>query len=250
MQTSSMWFGTVVVLLIGCSITIICVDVQRCSCVTGPPDYLCPTAPLLQVYLTHELYCTRYYKCTDGRAIEFQCPYGLYFDSVNDTCTCDFTLCYRTDPCIQFVDSCRCCAQQFDNTGLAPENFYVCYNDGYAVATTCPEAYDPCNDETIQLEFINGKCEVPPKFLVVSDLGGSDLVGGFLLGMFGNFPKSLYTASDKSNRAASYSTQDHRPHLSLDIIRMNVRSTEIQWNQGFKDTLGVIEYKNLSSSSV
>ncbi|XP_053667997.1 uncharacterized protein LOC128718396 [Anopheles marshallii] len=161
MKNLRMWLGTVVVILVASSISIFSSNVQRCSCVFGPPDYLCPTAALLQVYLSHELYCTRYYKCTDGRAIEFQCPYGLYFDAVNNTCTCDFTLCYRADPCIQFVDSCRCCSQQFDNTGLAPENFYVCYNDGYAVATTCPVAFDPCSEETIQLEFINQKCEVP-----------------------------------------------------------------------------------------
>uniref|UniRef100_A0A182J3N7 Uncharacterized protein n=1 Tax=Anopheles atroparvus TaxID=41427 RepID=A0A182J3N7_ANOAO len=130
---------------------------QRCSCVTGPPDYLCPTAPLLQVYLRHEKFCTRYYKCTEGRAIEFQCPYGTYFDVQNAMCTSDFTLCYRVDPCIQFIDICRCCARQFDNTGLAPPNFYVCLNDGFAEAQTCPLALDPCTNTTIQLEFINQK---------------------------------------------------------------------------------------------
>uniref|UniRef100_A0AAG5DNP4 Chitin-binding type-2 domain-containing protein n=1 Tax=Anopheles atroparvus TaxID=41427 RepID=A0AAG5DNP4_ANOAO len=98
----------------------------------------------------------------DGRAIEFQCPYGTYFDVQNATCTSDFTLCYRVDPCIQFIDICRCCARQFDNTGLAPPNFYVCLNDGFAEAQTCPLALDPCTNTTIQLEFINQKCEVPP----------------------------------------------------------------------------------------
>nr|XP_040239128.2 uncharacterized protein LOC120959633 [Anopheles coluzzii] len=150
---------------------------ERCTCAPGPPDYLCPSAPLLQVYLPHELYCTRYYKCTDGRAIEFQCPYGLYFDTQNNTCTCDFTQCYRTDPCIVFVDSCRCCNRQFENTGLAPENFYVCYNDGYAVATTCPVALDPCTGSQVQLQFVNQKCEVPPpcKFKWCSLQSGSGL---------------------------------------------------------------------------
>uniref|UniRef100_A0A182N386 Chitin-binding type-2 domain-containing protein n=1 Tax=Anopheles dirus TaxID=7168 RepID=A0A182N386_9DIPT len=156
-----MWIGTVL-LIVAVGISVFAVEAQRCSCVTGPPDYLCPTAPLLQVYLPHELYCTRYYKCTDGRAIEFQCPYGTYFDPKTNTCSCDFTLCYRADPCIQFVDACRCCVKQFDNTGLAPENFYICYNDGYSVAQTCPLALDPCTNTTIQLAFVNQKCEVPP----------------------------------------------------------------------------------------
>ncbi|XP_058124421.1 uncharacterized protein LOC131285375 [Anopheles ziemanni] len=135
---------------------------QRFSCVCDPPNHLCPSAPLLQVYLQHEKFCTRFYKCTDGRAVEFQCPYGLYFDVRNATCSNDFTLCYRADPCLQFVSDCRCCVKQFDNTGLAPQNFYVCYNDGYALAQTCPLAFDPCTNTTIQLEFINQKCEVPP----------------------------------------------------------------------------------------
>uniref|UniRef100_A0A8W7Q3D8 Chitin-binding type-2 domain-containing protein n=1 Tax=Anopheles coluzzii TaxID=1518534 RepID=A0A8W7Q3D8_ANOCL len=159
-----MRYGAVVllVLLVAGSLAMYATNNERCTCAPGPPDYLCPSAPLLQVYLPHELYCTRYYKCTDGRAIEFQCPYGLYFDTQNNTCTCDFTQCYRTDPCIVFVDSCRCCNRQFENTGLAPENFYVCYNDGYAVATTCPVALDPCTGSQVQLQFVNQKCEVPP----------------------------------------------------------------------------------------
>uniref|UniRef100_A0A182WXD6 Chitin-binding type-2 domain-containing protein n=1 Tax=Anopheles quadriannulatus TaxID=34691 RepID=A0A182WXD6_ANOQN len=152
-----MRYGAVVllVLLVAGSLAMYATNNERCTCAPGPPDYLCPSAPLLQVYLPHELYCTRYYKCTDGRAIEFQCPYGLYFDTQNNTCTCDFTQCYRTDPCIVFVDSCRCCNRQFENTGLAPENFYVCYNDGYAVATTCPVALDPCTGSQVQLQFVN-----------------------------------------------------------------------------------------------
>uniref|UniRef100_A0A182KCN0 Chitin-binding type-2 domain-containing protein n=1 Tax=Anopheles christyi TaxID=43041 RepID=A0A182KCN0_9DIPT len=157
-----MWYSIVVLLLVTGSLGLYSANNERCTCVPGPPDYLCPTAPLLQVYLPHELYCTRYYKCTDGRAIEFQCPYGLYFDTQNNTCTCDFKLCYRQDPCIVFVDSCRCCQQKFENTGLAPENFYLCYNDGYAVATTCPVALDPCTGSQVQLQFVNHKCEVPP----------------------------------------------------------------------------------------
>ncbi|XP_053676461.1 uncharacterized protein LOC128726663 [Anopheles nili] len=150
------------ILLIVSSIAMCGSQSQRCSCVTGPPDYLCPTAPLLQVYLNHDCFCTRYYKCTDGRAIEFQCPYGTYFNVTSQTCTSDFTLCYRPDPCIQFVDRCRCCATLLDNTGLSPENFYVCYNDGYAVAQTCPLALDPCTNTTTQLVLVNNKCEVPP----------------------------------------------------------------------------------------
>uniref|UniRef100_A0A182PZY5 Chitin-binding type-2 domain-containing protein n=1 Tax=Anopheles farauti TaxID=69004 RepID=A0A182PZY5_9DIPT len=151
-----------VLLAVAVSITANALYQQRCSCVTGPPDYLCPTAQLLQVYIPHEVYCTRYYKCTDGRAIEFQCPYGRYFDPLTNSCSCNFTLCYRPDPCIQFVDSCRCCLQQFVNTGLEPQNFYICYNDGYAVAQTCPVAVDPCTNTTEQLVFVNGKCEVAP----------------------------------------------------------------------------------------
>lgn len=135
---------------------------ERCACISGPPDYQCPSATLLQVYLEHEHYCTRYYKCVDGKAMEFQCPYGLYFDLSSKICQPDFTLCYRQPPCIQFADNCRCCRSVFDNTGLAPQNFYVCYNDGSALAVTCPVAYDPCTNSTIQLEFINYKCEVPP----------------------------------------------------------------------------------------
>uniref|UniRef100_A0A182MEE9 Chitin-binding type-2 domain-containing protein n=1 Tax=Anopheles culicifacies TaxID=139723 RepID=A0A182MEE9_9DIPT len=162
MQTNRMRHMTMVVFLVAFSISIFGSDVQRCTCVNGPPDYLCPSAPLLQVYIQHELYCTRYYKCINGRAIEYKCPNGLYFESVNNTCTCDFASCYRSDPCIQYVECCRCCRQQFVNTGLAPENFYICFNDGYALATTCPVAFNPCTGAFIQLVFINGKCEVPP----------------------------------------------------------------------------------------
>ncbi|KFB51891.1 AGAP011377-PA-like protein [Anopheles sinensis] len=144
--------------IIGCT-TFGFSDSQQFSCVSGPPDYLCPTDSLLQVYLQHEKFCTRYYKCVDGRAIEFQCSYGLFFDLNLSMCTSKFTLCYRANPCLQFVDACRCCVKQFDNTGLAPQNFYVCYNDGNALAQTCPLALDPCNNTTIQLEFVNQKCE-------------------------------------------------------------------------------------------
>ncbi|KXJ80095.1 hypothetical protein RP20_CCG026641 [Aedes albopictus] len=132
------------------------------SCVTGPPDYMCPSPPnTFEVYFPHESYCTRFYKCVNGKAVEGRCPSGTYFNPQQNVCCPDKSLCYRSNPCVMPVPGCANCANKFVNSELMSSAFFVCNCDGTGVTTQCPAAFDLCTNSTVQLVFANGKCDPP-----------------------------------------------------------------------------------------
>uniref|UniRef100_A0A8W7J8X0 Chitin-binding type-2 domain-containing protein n=1 Tax=Aedes aegypti TaxID=7159 RepID=A0A8W7J8X0_AEDAE len=138
-----------------------CSSCSSCiSCVVGPPDYLCPTPPTtLEVYAPHESYCTRFYKCVNGKAVEGRCPSGTFFNPLQNVCCPDKSLCYRSNPCVMPVPGCANCANKFVNSELMASAFFVCNCDGTGVTTQCPTAFDPCSNSTVTLEFVNGNCD-------------------------------------------------------------------------------------------
>ncbi|EAT41222.1 AAEL007112-PA [Aedes aegypti] len=140
-----------------------CSSCSSClSCVVGPPDYLCPTPPTtLEVYAPHESYCTRFYKCINGKAVEGRCPSGTFFNPVQNLCCPDESLCYRANPCVLPVPGCANCANQFVNSEMLASAFFVCNCDGTGVTNQCPMAFDPCTNSTVQLVFTDGNCDPP-----------------------------------------------------------------------------------------
>ncbi|XP_053686004.1 uncharacterized PE-PGRS family protein PE_PGRS20-like [Sabethes cyaneus] len=132
------------------------------SCVSGPPDYLCPGIPTsLEVYLQHESYCNRFYRCIEGKAVEGRCPSGLYFNPSENLCCPDDDLCYRSTPCTQSVPGCERCVKEFVKGGVTKQDFYVCNCDGTGVPQRCAWGIDSVTKENLTLSFINGRCENP-----------------------------------------------------------------------------------------
>ncbi|KAL1387558.1 hypothetical protein pipiens_003247 [Culex pipiens pipiens] len=134
-----MELGPVLLILLGQLLGIL---PQRCW--RGPPSYLCPSAPTsLEVYLRHETYCSRFYKCIEGEAVEGICPLQEYFDPLSNTCLADESLCSRSKPRLVDVPGCEFCQQIFMPSESA-DQFFVCRYDGFGRAERCPRAVDLC----------------------------------------------------------------------------------------------------------
>ncbi|XP_055536187.1 circumsporozoite protein-like [Wyeomyia smithii] len=132
------------------------------NCVSGPPDYLCPGIPTsLEVYLQHESYCNRFYRCNEGKAVEGRCPSGLYFNPKENLCCPEHDLCYRSSVCSLVVPGCERCAKDFVRGGVTPQDFYVCNCDGSGVPQRCGWGIDSVSKKNLTLSFINGRCENP-----------------------------------------------------------------------------------------
>ncbi|XP_062557827.1 spore coat protein SP65-like [Armigeres subalbatus] len=135
---------------------------QCLGCHVGPPDYMCPSPPsILEVYFPHNTYCTRFYKCRNGKAIEGRCPSGTFFNPQQNLCCQDESLCYRPNPCVMQVPGCGQCANKFVSSDLMASAFFVCNCDGTGVTTQCPTAFDPCGNATVTLQFTGGNCNPP-----------------------------------------------------------------------------------------
>ncbi|XP_065073495.1 uncharacterized protein LOC135697639 [Ochlerotatus camptorhynchus] len=141
-----------------------CSSCNSCvSCVSGPPNYMCPTPPnSLEVYFPHESFCTRFYKCVNGNAVEGRCPSGTFFNPQQNLCCPDESLCYRSNACVMQVAECANCANLFVKSNLMASAFFLCNCDGTATTLQCPTAFDTCANATVTLEFINGNCDPPP----------------------------------------------------------------------------------------
>ncbi|KAL9696916.1 hypothetical protein quinque_000357 [Culex quinquefasciatus] len=132
------------------------------NCVGTGTDFMCPDPQgSLEVYVRHETYCNRFYKCIEGKPVEGRCPAGSYFNPVENLCCPDESLCYRSQPCVAPVEGCQGCVNKLIPTGVDPSEFFVCNCDGTGEGHKCPWAFDACSRTNVTLVFVNGRCQNP-----------------------------------------------------------------------------------------
>nr|XP_019532748.3 uncharacterized protein LOC109404351 [Aedes albopictus] len=157
--------------ILSCALLVALISIQPSraqNCVSGPPHYLCPqNANFLEVYIPHEVYCNRFYKCVKGQAVESRCQSGTYFNPVMNLCCPSEEFCVRPEPVLKQFPQCISCAQQFISCEGRPlPRFYVCNCDGDAVEQYCPWAQNMCSGKNVTLLFINGRCQPEPEDMV------------------------------------------------------------------------------------